>query len=88
MATVIVQENRPSTLEITTCVASCPGIASSIDIIPSTEGQIGVIITEQGIPGPPGPEGPQGQPGPPGTGEKETQETRVHRDRREQACNA
>lgn len=70
MATVIVQENRPSTLEITTCVASCPGIASSIDILPSTQGQVGIIITEQGIPGPPGPEGPPGLPGPPGTGEK------------------
>lgn len=70
MAQLIVTENRPSTLEITTCVASCPGIASSVDIIPSTQGQVGIILVEQGIPGPPGPEGPPGPPGPPGTGEK------------------
>ena len=70
MATVIVTENRPSTLEITTCVASCPGIGTSVDIIPSTQGQVGIIIAEKGIPGPPGPEGPPGPPGPPGTGEK------------------
>lgn len=40
MATVIVNENRPSTLEITTCVASCPGIGTSVDIIPSTQGKL------------------------------------------------